>query len=85
MQVTTPLEREILAHYYCGVGPFRKGSENWGPSDSDAVERFLRIGLLTSGSKNGCATIEPNREALKVYMDALAAVPLPRQQWAIPS
>lgn len=79
---TTPLDREILTHYYVSPEPFPRS----GGSNSETVQRFIRLGLLVElpqANKYG-STIEANREAIRVYMDALGRVPLPVQRWVIP-
>ena len=75
---TTPLEREILTHYYCSAPgvPFRSRL----PLILEIEEKFIKLGLLQHGI--GC--VKGNEEALRVYHDALASVPLPVQQWNVP-
>jgi hypothetical protein len=83
---TTPLEREILTHYATGAGPYRGGSENWTETHLQIVRRFIDLGLLISyKGADGQQRIRQNEEALRVYMAALAAVPLPVQRWVVPS
>lgn len=82
---TTPLEREILTHYYCYPTKYKEGSENWSDPVCDAVEKLLELGLLKRIVENGNNKIIANKDALEVYMDALAQVPLPVQVWAIPT
>jgi hypothetical protein len=83
---TTPLEREILTHYATTAGPYRGGSENWLETHVQIVRRFLDLGLLISHTgADGLQRIGQNEEALRIYMAALAAVPLPVQQWVVPS
>lgn len=84
-QHTTPLEREILTHYWTTPGPYLNGSEHWLQPQSSAVDRFLRLGLLISVQEpDGTRHIKPNHDALRPYMETLAAVPLPRQAWFVP-
>jgi hypothetical protein len=83
---TTPLEREILTHYATTAGPYRGGSENWTETHVQIVRRFLDLGLLISHKgADGLQRIRQNEEALRVYMAALAAVPLPVRRWVVPS
>ena len=50
------------------------------------VRQFLDLGLLISHKgADGLECIRQNEEALRVYMAALAAVPLPVQRWVVPS
>lgn len=83
--MTSPLERAILAHYYCSPEPYMGGSENWSIPVNQAVDRFLEMGLLEAKAvAGGGVKIFPNSAALQVYMEALSAVPLPVQRWVIP-
>lgn len=80
--MTTPLEREVLTHYYVSPEPWPRLNIH----NRDLIDRFVKAGLLR-------LTMEPNaygsyvegvREALEPYMEALAAVPLPVQRWVVP-
>lgn len=86
---TSPLEREILAWYYCrNEMPFLGGSEHWTPVHLRAVGRMTDLGLLIKVPAKAGQThghIEANKAALRVYMEALASVPLPVQRWVTPS
>jgi hypothetical protein len=82
--MTSPLEREILTHYHCSSEPYKCKSK----VHEEAVEKFIRLGLLTritvaSGDGVVFGGILPNTEALRVYMAALDAVPLPVQRWEV--
>ena len=74
---TTPLDREILTHYYTTPGPFPRDS----PHISDQTQYFLDLELLT---KDSDGDVVSNDAALQVYMDALGAVPLPVKKWVQP-
>lgn len=79
---TTPYEREILTHYFVSQEPFR----NEGALAVSLVSKFVDMGLLKRlyfQNEYG-AKIAGNSEALRVYMAALAAVPLPVQRWVVP-
>ena len=80
MNRTTPYERSILAHYFCMAEPWKKGNENWNELDITTITAFIDMGLLIRKDDH----LEPNHEALQVYMDALSAVPLPVKRWVIP-
>ena len=83
---TSALEREILTWYWCYSSPFLGGSEFWKPIHARAVQRFVKVGLLIEGlnKDTGLPKILPNRDALRAYMEALDAVPLPVQRWIVP-
>jgi hypothetical protein len=77
---TTPLEREILTHYWTSPTPFPRCHVD---AVREALERFVRLGLLSYDA----VTKEYHgvKEALRPYMEALDAVPLPVQRWDVPS
>jgi hypothetical protein len=80
---TTPYEREILSHYYCGPTEFPRASA---PAFEEVVWRFIDLGLmvrLDPPNEHG-ATYGANHEALRVYMAALDAVPFPERKWVMP-
>lgn len=71
----TPFEREILTHHYVSPEPFPRQT----PLYWDIVDRMVGAGLLRRHLGDVSAVEEP----LRVYMDALEAVPLPVQVWVI--
>lgn len=73
--MTTPLEREILAHYYCSDAPYTCRSD----VHIRAVDAFVKLGLLISDEQG----VRANRYALEPYMRALDNVPLPVQRWVV--
>jgi hypothetical protein len=79
---TTSFEREILTHYYVYGNSEAWPEKQRTPFYHVAVKRFLKAGLLRWDAGND--VVAGNSPALRVYMDALAAVPLPVQTWAIP-
>lgn len=83
---TSPLEREILTHYYTSPEPYKGGSEHWGKLHSEIVDKFVKLGLLERrpNPATGLLKVYGNDAALHVYMRALAAVRLPEQHWVIP-
>ena len=79
--MTTPLEREILTHYWTTQGPpFRGGPATWSDSVGGVMDGLIALGVLV---READGTVRGNEAALKVYMEALAAVPLPVQKWVI--
>ena len=76
---TTPLEREILTHYWTSPAPFPRCHVD---AVREAIERFVGLGLLSyDATANQYRGV---KEALRPYMEALDAVPLPVQRWAVP-
>lgn len=76
--VTTPLEREILTHYWVSMHEFPRRT----PLIEVIEEGFIKLGLLRRHPVSN--KIEGVDAALRVYVDALAAVPLPVQIWSVP-
>lgn len=89
---TSPLEREILTHYWARSGDWKGDRTKWTSLDHDIVSRFLELELLQLDApathKDGWNynLFKANREALEPYMRALAQVPLPvkRTEWIVP-
>ena len=81
----TPLEIEILLHYYCTPGDFEPERLD-APGVKAAIDRFIWAGLLVDQRDSvppGESLYTANREALNVYIEALKAVPLPTRQWVV--
>lgn len=79
----TPFEIEMLLYYYYSAEdncPKRNS-----PIFKDTINRFVNLGLiLASPTQHPCCyTYTGNREALKVYAEALGAVPLPVRKWVV--
>jgi len=79
----TPLEIEILMHYYTRGLDYRNGDFT-GPAVRDAIDRFVDLGLLYAGEDTEGPEYIGNRKALAVYVNAICSVPLPVLTWAIP-
>ena len=81
---TSALEREILTHYYVSPTQWKPGQLVWPKLVMDIHYMFTRAGLLRINVSTG--EFEGNEEALRVYMDALSAIPLPVNvtHWEIP-
>ncbi|HYK50908.1 MAG TPA: hypothetical protein VEU94_14365 [Terriglobales bacterium] len=76
---TTPLEREILTHYWTSPAPFPRCHVD---AVREAIERFVGLGLLSyDAAANEYRGV---KDALRPYMEALDAVPLPVQRWVVP-
>jgi hypothetical protein len=82
--VTSAFERELLTWYYTRPGMFRRGDGRPSALVTEIETKYVKAGLLRYDIRND--EIIGVEEALKVYMDALAAVPLPRRRddWFIP-
>lgn len=82
----TPLEIEILLHYYC------VGNEDFKNLDAPAVEtaikKFVLLGLICEATETEQEThgikFYGDKRALKVYAEALGEVPLPKNIWVMP-
>lgn len=75
--MSCPLEINLMLHHYARIGPYTR--------PSPAADEFQRVlverGLLTEPDAEG------NREVTEggaMYVQALMAVPYPRQVWAMP-
>jgi hypothetical protein len=83
-RMTTPFEREILTHHYTSPAPFPRPTDLYWAT----VNRFCDLGLLRRShpypSTDDPSVVLPVDEPMRLYMDALAAVPLPVKKWAIP-
>lgn len=75
--MTTPYEREILTHYYISLAPFPRADA---PLFKMTIDKFIKLGLLERDGDE----IKGVEGALRIYMDALAAVPLPVHPWIQP-
>lgn len=79
----TPFEIEILLYYYYS-GEDDHPRKN-APIFNNTIQRFVNLGLiLASPAQHPCTyNYTGNKEALKAYVDALEAVPLPVQKWVV--
>jgi hypothetical protein len=82
---TSPLERSILTHYWTTPSPWKNGSENWSDEDRRIVDKLIVLRLLRhEEGEHGHHHLVANDDAVRVYMDALAAVPYPILKWVMP-
>lgn len=83
---TSPLEREILTHYWSRPDEFRGDWKEWGCLVRQTIDRFVDLGLLerVPNPDLGARTIQGNPDALRAYMAALSNVPLPVRKWVVP-
>ena len=80
----SPLEIEILIHYYVVVDmdydPLRLDA----PAVKEAIERFLSMNLLEHNiDKNLRCKYVGNMVSLRPYISALCKVPLPVLKWVV--
>jgi hypothetical protein len=80
--VTTPFEREILTHHYTSGAPFPRPTELYWAT----VNKFCDMGLLrrVPSFTDHPDGVLPQCVPLEMYMQALAAVPLPERGWVMP-
>lgn len=79
----SPLQIEILLHYYCRSGDYRENDFS-APAVREAIDNFRgREDMLCpceSGSRSYRLT-----ERGQAFVDALQRLPLPRRVWVMPS
>lgn len=84
----TPLEIDIIMHYYCRADDYREGDFT-APAVRETINRFRdELGLLEP-NKRDRQFCEPSAayqltERGRVFIDALMKVPLPVQKWVMP-
>lgn len=82
MNKRTPLEIQILIHYYVTGGEDYPNQD--APAVKDAIKEFIEKGLLERNPNHLKAPrYFGNHSALQPYIDALRAVPLPIQKWTV--
>lgn len=86
----TPIEIEILMHYYCKGDDWRNGDHS-APILKEMFNRFLEDGLLTHANfhveRFEDGTLKARyaaTERTKAYIKALTEMPLPIQVWVMP-
>jgi len=76
----TPLEIEILLHYYTRVDDYRDGDFS-APAVASAIGRFVnRLNLLETSSDDSAARYVATSRAV-AYVEMLKEVPLPVEMW----
>lgn len=78
---TTPFEREVLTHHFCSTASFPRQTKLY----YETVDKFVAMGLLewVAREESGSVRIRAT-EGARIYMVALAAVPLPVRVWKKP-
>jgi hypothetical protein len=76
--INTPLEVEILLWYYYS-------QEDYPNIDNCMTEinRFLEAGILQRNTTSSNSRFCGNLDALKVYVNAVCSIPLPKMKWHI--
>lgn len=75
----SPFAITILLYYWSHVDDFRNGDFS-APELNRLMDQFVKAGLLIPGAADGSETgarYHGNLDALKPYIEALQAVPLP--------
>jgi len=78
----TPLEIDILLHYYCRAVDYRDGDFS-APAVRSAIDMFRGELELLKPCDEGGKTYQLTARGL-VYVQALQNVPLPVQKWVMP-
>lgn len=82
----TPLELQIVIHYYGCADDFRGGDFS-PPAVREAIDWMTRAGLLRKrgdGDDPGESTYLIDARG-RAYVEALCQTPLPEQRWVVPS
>lgn len=84
----TPLQIDILLHYYGAASDYRDGDFS-APAVRDAIEGFERDQLLVPAKARDGFAAERGQvyviaERGRVYVEALCDVPLPERRWVMP-
>lgn len=79
----SPLQIEILLHYYCSPGDYRDGDFS-APAVRETIDNFRGVDEMLRGCESGSRTYRLTDRGL-AYVDALMRLPLPRKVWAMPS
>lgn len=78
----TPLEIEIVLHYYSSAGDFRDGDFS-APAVREAITWMQNEDILQADAPGTRAyELAPRGRA---FVDALMALPLPTQMWVMPT
>lgn len=77
----TPLEIEILVHYYCSKTDFRNLNA---PAVAESINNFVNLGFLQRSvfSLDNEPEYYGVLEAIEPYIEAICAVPLPTKKWS---
>lgn len=78
----TPLQLEILLHYYACANDFRDGDFS-APAVREAIDRFKASEMLTINIERSAATYMLTERG-RVYVEAVLVVPLPEKRWVMP-
>lgn len=80
----TPLQIQILLHYYCSPTDFRDGDFT-APAVHEAIEDFEESGFLRlSDPSDQLGSILVSTDKNAAFINALCSIPEPIQKWVIP-
>jgi hypothetical protein len=79
----TPLEIDILLHYYSRGGDYREGDFS-APAVREAIDNFSKREEMLRPCESGSRTYALSERGM-AYVDALMRLPLPRRVWLMPS
>ena len=82
----SPLEIEILLHYYYCPGDYQNGDFS-APAVEDAIERFRDVHNLLEPTQSMDVHHDPHyriTERGRVFVEALCNMPLPIKTWVMP-
>ncbi len=80
----TPLEIEMLLHYYSRTNDYRDGDFS-APAVRNALEWFKREEFLATDKAEPPKTCYVIAERGRVYVEALKSVPMPERRWVMPT
>jgi hypothetical protein len=75
----TPLEIEILLHYYYSSKDYPNLDA---PLVKEIMDNFCKAGILIEWT-NRTPRFYKNDDALELYVKTICAIPLPTQKWTI--
>jgi hypothetical protein len=81
--MATPLEIEIGLYYQTRTNDYRDGDHS-APAVSEALERFVALGLLARGPNATDSRKFRPTEGMRVWVNALRDVPFPENVWVMP-
>jgi hypothetical protein len=83
--MATPLHVQIAMHYHCRTDQYEMVLTN--ETRRRYAEDLVDVGMLARIGESGSDAVVGYRstDGLKVWIEAICSVPVPVQQWVIPS